>query len=211
MLDIHLQTDKSMAARRRAGAIDRWPMGRPDLWRIQCPASGPINWPASGPAGCWPDSEQWSEGEIDFPRGPWTGRSMPTTIASVIRPVLPAGGHRCFLSDWHTATIEWTPASDITYLLDGVVVASTRKASRRPLPLGFQTATTGIRPAPQTQGHVWVDWVAIYAYDGPPSPKCRADAPLSRGTQGRPQQLPTQRVVHLTQSEPSNLFPDSSP
>ena len=172
MLDLHLQT------------INGRPLGAAPVplidgrWGGQTFGRFSVRFRADQLAGfgtgwlLWPDSEQWSEGEIDFPEGALDGtiHAYNHCIGDPARACLQEDTGVSYL-DWHTATIEWTPVR-ITYLLDGVVVASTQKSvPQTPFHWVLQTATTGIRPAPQTQGHVWVDWVAIYAYDGPPAPK----------------------------------------
>ena len=119
----------------------------------------------------WPDSEKWNEGEIDFPEGALDGtiHAYNHCVGDAARLCMQSDTGVSYL-DWHTATIEWTPER-ITYLLDDLVVASTEgSVPQTPMHWVLQTATTGVRPAPSAQGHVWVDWVVIYAYDGPAHP-----------------------------------------
>ena len=112
----------------------------------------------------WPDSDDWDEGEVDFPEGDLTG----TIWAFNHRLGDPTGNALAHdtgarFTDWHTATIEWTPEA-VTYLLDGEVVATSDEVPTTPMHwvLQTETALTGPPPPPEAQGHVQVDWVAIY-------------------------------------------------
>jgi len=118
----------------------------------------------------WPDSNIWpAEGEIDFPESEtdgsawafmhWKGGTSAGQQDAYSAGTL-AGG-------WHTAVIEWLP-SRVTFLLDGRVVGSSTDASRIPsTPMHFLLQHGGSffvpEPDATTQGHVLVDWVAIYA------------------------------------------------
>ena len=95
----------------------------------------------------WPDSNNWNDGEIDFPES-----GLNSTIKGYNHTVgNPAHNDLVFDTGvtylgWHTATIEWTP-SKITYLLDGnVVSSSTTSVPSKALHWVLQTATTGTQP-----------------------------------------------------------------
>jgi hypothetical protein len=107
----------------------------------------------------WPDSDNWSEGEIDFPEGDLDG----TIQAFNHQPGDPA--RNAFAKDtgvtyrdWHTASIEWIPGK-VTFILDGVVVGTSNVSPTVAMHWVLQTETTG---EPVGAGHVYVDWVTIY-------------------------------------------------
>jgi len=71
---------------------------------------------------------------------------------------------------WHTATIEWTPAS-VRFLLDDAVVGISSDTSKIPnTPMHWvlqtETAITNRAPATNVSGHLLIDWVAAYGYNG---------------------------------------------
>ncbi len=110
----------------------------------------------------WPDSDEWADGEVDFPEGSLTG-----TIGAFDHCVSEPE-RTCFAADtgatydqWHTASIEWTPGR-VTFTLDGVVVGVSDQAPSTPLHWVLQTETDGGAPPPTAAGHVEVDWVAVY-------------------------------------------------
>ena len=115
----------------------------------------------------WPDSERWpSGGEIDFPEG-----DLDSAGCAFMHHINGSGGgdqevfctHTPY-TDWHTAVTEWTPGS-VKYYMDGQLIGSTtNRVPDSPMHLVIQTetATDGTTPADSTQGHVLIDWVAIY-------------------------------------------------
>jgi hypothetical protein len=111
----------------------------------------------------WPVSDKWKEGEIDFPEG-----SLDGTIAAynhcIGRPT-----ENCFEHDtgvpfdnWHTASIEWTPAG-VRYILDEEVVGESSVSPSVPMRWVLQTETDNGKPPAKSSGHVLVDWVVVYA------------------------------------------------
>ena len=118
----------------------------------------------------WPLSDTWPrDGEIDFPEGELTG----TIHAFMHRQGATTGGDqdifptKASYSDWHTAVIEWTPER-VEFHLDG---ASLGKATSR-IPdtamrwvIQTETVLGGAAPEDTANGHVYLDWVAIWAYD----------------------------------------------
>lgn len=110
----------------------------------------------------WPDSDDWAEGEVDFPEGDLDG----TVHGFVHRPGAPQENALAVdtgvrATEWHTATVEWLP-SGVRFLLDGTVVGSTDVSPDRPMHLVLQTETAGGTPPAAAAGHVQVDWVALY-------------------------------------------------
>jgi len=114
----------------------------------------------------WSDAENWNEGEIDFPEGELNG------IAHGYNHCIGNPSSNCLAfdtaarySDWHTYTIEWTPAK-LTYLVDGSVVGSTTSnIPSKPMHWVMQVGTSGSTPpTAATAGHLLIDWATIYRY-----------------------------------------------
>ncbi|WP_240341940.1 glycoside hydrolase family 16 protein [Arthrobacter sp. Alg241-R88] len=114
----------------------------------------------------WPVSKQWpQDGEIDFPEG-----DLSTVIYAALHGIRD-GSHQFDVfrpnvpfTDWHVATTEWSPGR-IEFFLDGKSIGvATSMVPNKPMRYILQTESclTGC-PAPQTSGHVYVDWVAIWA------------------------------------------------
>jgi hypothetical protein len=114
----------------------------------------------------WPQSEVWSDGEIDFPEGDLTGK-----ISVFLHHVgAPADqdyfGTGAGFVDWHIATIEWSP-NKVVFAFDGRVIGtSTRHVPATPMHYVLQTETAlGSEPVPSTAaGNVQVDWVSVWGY-----------------------------------------------
>ena len=110
----------------------------------------------------WPDNDNWSQGEIDFPEGDLTGS---------IEGYNHCPGHpedNCLAVDtgasmtgWHTATQEWT-SGRVTFFLDGRQVATTTSnLPRNSMHWVLQTETqlSGGKPPASAAGKVQIDWV----------------------------------------------------
>ncbi|WP_203834318.1 glycoside hydrolase family 16 protein [Winogradskya humida] len=119
----------------------------------------------------WPDSEKWTDGEIDFPEGELTGeieaflhhKGAPTT-----QEAFKSGSG---FNEWHTAVIEWTP-TEVRFLLDGKllgVVTDRNIIPDHPMHWVLQTETAldGRRPASQAKGHIQIDWITAYSLEIP--------------------------------------------
>jgi len=117
----------------------------------------------------WPISDAWPrDGEIDFPEGNLTDtinafmhRQEATTGAD--QDIFRTGAR---YSDWHTAVIEWTP-DGCEFFLDGVSIGkATQRIPNTPMRWVIQTETAidGTAPPDGAEGHVYLDWVAIWAY-----------------------------------------------
>lgn len=115
----------------------------------------------------WPVSKQWpQDGEIDFPEGDLSKVIYAAVhghdangkhVIEVLRPNVP-------YTSWHVATTEWSPGK-IEFFLDGQSIGViTAPVPDKPMRYLLQTESclTGC-PAPETRGHVYVDWVAIWA------------------------------------------------
>jgi hypothetical protein len=115
----------------------------------------------------WPDSDRWSDGEVDFPEGALDyrinanmhHRGDPTTVEGYQTGVDTYGG-------WHTAVIEWTPAH-IAFYLDGVLKGDDTRADVLPdtgMHWVLQTETReNVNPADSASGDVQLDWVSIWS------------------------------------------------
>jgi hypothetical protein len=125
----------------------------------------------------WPSSDNWNEGEIDWPEG---GLDGPLYGGSAIKGSLDHGDMKFDPPDrqyslsgpgaWHVATTEWTPGK-VKWFLDGELVGQTHNPSgvpHTPMRWTLQVETaddaTNTFPATDVAGHVQVDWVVQYAY-----------------------------------------------
>jgi hypothetical protein len=117
----------------------------------------------------WPDDEIWPlNGEIDFPEGRLDG-----TISAFMHHQGATSGSeqdaystQATYTSWHTAVIEWSPSA-VNFILDGTLIGqSTKYIPDTPMHWVLQTETSttpGVIPSDSTEGHVQVDWVAVYA------------------------------------------------
>lgn len=119
----------------------------------------------------WPDSNLNAEGEIDYPETDFDG----TSIGAYSHDVNGVHSHNAYgvkvtgnLQTWHTFVIEWRPAS-LKFFLDGTQIGSTTLALALPkTPMHWviqnETALGTALPALTVQGHVQIDWVAVWSY-----------------------------------------------
>lgn len=119
----------------------------------------------------WPTTEDWNDGEIDFPEcdlGANLGGFSHNVVGNPNQNVL-AYSSSISTQDWHTATIEWTP-SFVRFLVDGAQVAQTTNPNGIPtVPMRWvlQTETSLERPHPipvGSQADVYLDWIAAWSY-----------------------------------------------
>ncbi len=117
----------------------------------------------------WPKSGTWPrDGEIDFPEG-----NLDQKISAFMhRQGATAGSDQdayntqSTFTSWHTAVIEWGPGQT-RFLLDGTVIGtSTSRIPNTAMHWVIQTETAldGTTPADSAQGHVQIDWVAVWSY-----------------------------------------------
>lgn len=116
----------------------------------------------------WPDSGIWpAEGEIDFPEGDLDGsiQAFMHYRGATSGSEQAAFNTRQSFSDWHTAVIEWTPTA-VTFFLDGQIIGQSRThIPDQPMHFVLQTETSLTTfPSAGAEGHVYVDWIAIYRY-----------------------------------------------
>jgi chitodextrinase len=119
----------------------------------------------------WPNSDTWPrDGEIDFPEGDTNG----STWGFMHWQDATSGSQQDAYSTgvplygtWHTAVIEWL-SSRVTFILDGRVVANSTDPTKIPhTAMHFVIQNGGSfgvsTPDNTSQGHIYIDWVAIYA------------------------------------------------
>jgi hypothetical protein len=115
----------------------------------------------------WPDSGIWPlDGEIDFPEG-----NLNSNISAFMHWQGATSGSQqnaystaATYPTWHTAVIEWTPAS-CRFSLDGTVIGtSTTNIPSTAMHWVLQTETqlSGGAPSDSAAGHVQIAWVAVY-------------------------------------------------
>ena len=116
----------------------------------------------------WPVSNDWTEGEIDFPEGSLTG----TITGAAHKLGDPEWTPRYFdtrttMTGWHTATIAWKPGR-LTFTLDERKWTTTRKSVLPTTPMRWalqaETRISRKAPAASTTGHIQIDWVAAYRW-----------------------------------------------
>jgi beta-glucanase (GH16 family) len=113
----------------------------------------------------WPDSGVWPrDGEIDFPEG---DLSLTITAAAHFMSLDPKRFEQFFTdmrpTEWHVATTEWRPGH-LEFFVDGVSIGvSTTGVPSTPMHFILQTESClPDCPAPETRGHVYLDWISIW-------------------------------------------------
>lgn len=119
----------------------------------------------------WPSTNEWSDGEIDFPEA-----TLTETVSAASHDVTGDPERNAFLVDtgvpvrgWHTAVIERSPAG-LRFELDGKTW-STAEPDALPTKNMFwalQVETDLVHQAPprDAEGHVVIDWVTIDSWRG---------------------------------------------
>ncbi len=113
----------------------------------------------------WPDSNDWNEGEIDFPEGNLSGTMNAFMHHRGNPQAQEAYSTQATYATWHTAVIEWTPQS-VRFILDGVTIGNdtnTAYLPNTPMHWVLQTETTSSGPSDTAAGNVQIDWVAIWS------------------------------------------------
>lgn len=117
----------------------------------------------------WPTSEAWPrDGEIDFPEGSfdkliYAFMHRQGATSGSDQDAFPSG--KTF-ADWHTAVIEWAPGS-CKFFIDEVLIGhATSRVPNTQMRYVMQSETNlGSTPPPvSSQGHVYIDWVALWSY-----------------------------------------------
>ena len=114
----------------------------------------------------WPQSNNWRDGEIDFPEG-----NLTSSIAAFSHYTGTPTSQTAFstgmnFSQWHVATTEWRPGRVSFYMDDKLIGTATKNIPSKPMHWVLQTETqlSGGAPSSRASGHVYVDWVAAWAY-----------------------------------------------
>jgi hypothetical protein len=120
----------------------------------------------------WPNSNQRADGEIDFPEVDTNSRKIGAFMHWHKGPSSSQYAYIVdtpFYGSWHTAVIEWLP-SRVTFLIDGKKVGNTANPSKipnKPLHWIIQNNLSFFgRHHASSRGHIYIDWVAIYARAG---------------------------------------------
>jgi hypothetical protein len=118
----------------------------------------------------WPDSNVWSDGEIDFPEGDLSGSiyAFSHCAGNPSSNCLAVNTGVTYTS-WHTAITEWTPGK-VVFTLDGKVIGSTTNSvASKSMHYVLQTESCyksqSACPTDLTHSSdVQLDWIAIYSY-----------------------------------------------
>jgi hypothetical protein len=124
----------------------------------------------------WPDTDNWGEGEVDFPevgsleRGNHLYANLYQRGNTATRAPGPTTGFTTTTdaagSGWHVATTEWSPGK-LSYLLDGKTLGTLTAGvpdTSFHMVLQVETMAGGPAPSAAVAGHVQVDWVTMYGY-----------------------------------------------
>lgn len=116
----------------------------------------------------WPDSGLWNDGEIDFPEGDLDGTISAFHHCVGANPAnnCLAVGTQAKFTDWHTASIEWSPGR-VTFILDGKQIGTTTNSvPTKPMHYVMQTEScfggSSDCPAAGASANLQVDWIAVY-------------------------------------------------
>lgn len=125
----------------------------------------------------WPSSDNWADGEIDWPEADNGQVPRPATASypavytgtnndkRVFYPSIPVPADQS-TAGWHVYTVDWAPDA-ISFYQDGKIVnrvSNTKGIPTKPMRFGlqFETWLGGDVVAADAVGKVEVDWVAIY-------------------------------------------------
>jgi hypothetical protein len=115
----------------------------------------------------WPDSGVWPrDGEVDFPESDLASSSFYGAVHKMgnnprATDVFYA---KTGFTSWHVATMEWSPGK-VEFFLDGRSLgAGTSGTPTTPMHYILQTESCMFRicPKPETKGHLYLDWIAIW-------------------------------------------------
>ncbi|AMM21333.1 hypothetical protein AX769_15845 [Frondihabitans sp. PAMC 28766] len=121
----------------------------------------------------WPSSNDWDDGEIDWPEGDLDARARPAS--QVVGGTNPVTGEHIFepayqffppadQTQFHVATTEWTKGV-VRFFWDGKLLAQVAQGvPTKPMRVTLQAETWLQRGAPPAgaDGHVEIDWVVVY-------------------------------------------------
>ena len=107
----------------------------------------------------WPTSDDWSEGELNYPEGNFDGAVHAFHHLMVPGHEQEKVSYTADVSwrDWHTYTTQWVPGKYVRYYLDGKLVMSvTHDVPTTPHRYMFQIGNWG------SSGHLMIDWVRTW-------------------------------------------------
>lgn len=126
----------------------------------------------------WPSSDDWNDGEVDWPEVSDLSSGAKASPASAIAGSAAAHGYQradflpatrayspvTMQSGYHTYTIRWLPTS-LTFLIDSTTVATiTSGIPQTPMRWTLQAETQiGAAPSSSARGHVYIDWASYQA------------------------------------------------
>ncbi|GAA4664790.1 glycoside hydrolase family 16 protein [Frondihabitans cladoniiphilus] len=125
----------------------------------------------------WPTSNNWNQGEIDWPDGGINGPVFPasaiagsynSSTGSMSFDKPPTSAAPTMGTGWHDYVIEWSPGH-VRWYFDGTLVGQTTNPSgvpTQPLRWTLQAETNleGKTVAASTAGHLRVAWAVQYKY-----------------------------------------------
>lgn len=124
----------------------------------------------------WPDSDDWTEGEIDFPEVTFDpgGTIWAFNHEVTGTPSNNSTAHNTQVSpyEWHTCAIEWEPDAVRFYLDDTLVATDTEHVPSTAMHwvLQCETSLDGIPPDPETECIIEIDYVAQWSFPVPTPP-----------------------------------------
>lgn len=125
----------------------------------------------------WPVSDDWNEGEIDWPEGGLDGALYAGSAIKGSRATGPMKfdpPNRVYSPDgpdgWHVATTEWTPGN-VKWFWDGQLISQTTDPAGVPdtpmrwtLQVETSDRASASYPSAETSGYLQIDWAVQYAY-----------------------------------------------
>lgn len=119
----------------------------------------------------WPQSDDWNQGEIDFPEG-----ALDDSITGSVHNVRGNPGQNAYfvdtkkpMTDWQTATIDWRPGR-VTFILDDQSWTTTDPSGIPTHPMRWalqaETQISSQAPSASVAGDLQIDWLAGYSYTG---------------------------------------------
>jgi hypothetical protein len=148
-----------------AGALFEWGLEGPLRTAIRLRADTSI--PGYGAAvQLWPTSDVWSEGELNFPEGDFSGSlnlyhhrvgSQPEVNHLAVEGL-------ASWDAWHTAVVEWWPGRSVDYYLDGRLVGSVTEPAQVPTePHNWVLQAASVYDLPAGgSGRLQVDWAVVW-------------------------------------------------
>lgn len=171
-LDIWLHYDSQLAQYLVAALLPRLPTMRYGKFSLRMNADRTPGYKSSPLL--WPDSDTFpDDGEIDIPEGSLGGKpfmafshyAQPASVPGPTQDVFSTGVNG---ADWHTYEVVWTPGR-VEFLVDDQSIgASTKAVPSNPMHwvLQFETGLGTTAPPQSSQGHVRIDWVQAWQWNG---------------------------------------------